>query len=123
MVCGILVPQPGIEPEPPALEAQSLNHGSTKEVPRISLLRLVESLSDSTDCCSQEPCFPQCIQQEPQFQFGEQLNTNRASWSMEFERTLHTASPFWRVRTHLRTLMESLKKPIYLVYLDVSQIS
>ena len=31
--CGILVPQPGIEPVPPALEAQSLNHWSTREVP------------------------------------------------------------------------------------------
>ena len=31
--CGILVPQPGIEPMPPALEAQSLNHWSAREVP------------------------------------------------------------------------------------------
>ena len=59
---------------------------------------------------------------EPQFQFGEQLHTNRASWSVKFEGTLHTASPFWPVRTHLRTLKESLKKSIYLAYLDVSQI-
>ena len=27
--CGILVPQTGIEPAPPALEAQSLNHWTT----------------------------------------------------------------------------------------------
>ena len=26
MACGILVPRPGLEPMPPALEAQSLNH-------------------------------------------------------------------------------------------------
>ena len=32
--CGILVPQPGIEPTPPAVEAQSLNHWTAKEVPR-----------------------------------------------------------------------------------------
>ena len=25
-ICGILVPQPGIKPAPPAVEAQSLNH-------------------------------------------------------------------------------------------------
>ena len=30
---GILVPQPRIEPKPPALEALSLNHWITKEVP------------------------------------------------------------------------------------------
>ena len=32
--CGILVPQPGIEPEPPALAMQSLNCWTTREVPR-----------------------------------------------------------------------------------------
>ena len=32
--CGILVSQPGIEPTPPALEEQSLNHWTTREVPR-----------------------------------------------------------------------------------------
>ena len=31
--CRILVPQPGIPPTPPALEAWSLNHWSTREVP------------------------------------------------------------------------------------------
>ena len=31
--CGILVPRPGIEPVPPALGAQSLNHWTTREVP------------------------------------------------------------------------------------------
>ena len=30
--CGILVPWPGIEPTPPAVEVQSLNHWTTKEV-------------------------------------------------------------------------------------------
>ena len=33
MACGILVPQPGIEPMPPALEAQSFNHWTAREVP------------------------------------------------------------------------------------------
>ena len=32
-VCGIFVPQPGIEPAAPVLEAQSLNHWTTREVP------------------------------------------------------------------------------------------
>ena len=31
--CGILVPQPGIEPALPAVEAWSLNHWTTREVP------------------------------------------------------------------------------------------
>ena len=33
MACGILVPQPGIEPTPPAVEAQSRNHWTAREVP------------------------------------------------------------------------------------------
>ena len=32
--CGILVPQPGIEPAPPAVEVRNLNHCTAKEVPR-----------------------------------------------------------------------------------------
>ena len=32
LCCGILVPWPGIEPAPPALEAQSLNHWTAGEV-------------------------------------------------------------------------------------------
>ena len=30
--CGTLVPQPGIEPVPPAVEVQSLNHWTAREV-------------------------------------------------------------------------------------------
>ena len=33
VLCRILVPQPGIEHTPPALEAQILNHWATREVP------------------------------------------------------------------------------------------
>ena len=33
--CGILAPWPGIKPAPPALEVQSLNHQTTREVPKI----------------------------------------------------------------------------------------
>ena len=33
MAYGILVPQPGIEPVPPALEAWILNHWTAREVP------------------------------------------------------------------------------------------
>ena len=40
VACGILVPQPGIKPVPPAVEVQSLNHWTTREVPQ-------QTLSDS----------------------------------------------------------------------------
>ena len=33
MACGIVVPRPGIEPTPLAVEAQSLNHWTAREVP------------------------------------------------------------------------------------------
>ena len=38
MACGILVPQPGIESMPPAVEAQSLNHWTTREVLQMDFL-------------------------------------------------------------------------------------
>ena len=46
--CGILVPQPGIEPFPPpaAVEAQSINHWTAREVPVTHLLKR-ESYPDS----------------------------------------------------------------------------
>ena len=36
-----LVPWPGIEPGPPALEVQNLSHWTTKEVPRVSEWKLL----------------------------------------------------------------------------------
>ena len=32
VACGIFVPLPGIEPAPPAVEARSLNHWTSREV-------------------------------------------------------------------------------------------
>ena len=37
--CGILVPQPGIEPAPPAVEAWSSNYWTAREVPGVFLVR------------------------------------------------------------------------------------
>ena len=37
VACGILVPRPGIELVPPALEAWVLNHWTTREVPLLSI--------------------------------------------------------------------------------------
>ena len=44
VTCRILVPQPGPEPSPPAVEAQSLNHCTARERPRLlfELLILVQ---------------------------------------------------------------------------------
>ena len=33
--CGILIPRPGIDPTPPAVEAPSLNHWTTRDVPKL----------------------------------------------------------------------------------------
>ena len=38
MANGILVPQPGIEPVPPAVKELSLNHWTTRELPRWQIL-------------------------------------------------------------------------------------
>ena len=40
-LCGILVPQPGIEPTPPAVEPQSLNHCTAGEVPSFLYFGLI----------------------------------------------------------------------------------
>ena len=36
VACRIIVPQPGIEPASPAVEAWSLNHWTTREIPVVS---------------------------------------------------------------------------------------
>ena len=38
MTCEILVPQPGIEPVPPAVQVWNPNHWTPREVPRLQLL-------------------------------------------------------------------------------------
>ena len=38
--CGILVSWPGIETVPPEVEAQSLNHWTTQEVPIVPILKM-----------------------------------------------------------------------------------
>ena len=48
MACGILVPWPGIKPAPLALEAQSLNHWTTREVPLLKALLLYVPASTVT---------------------------------------------------------------------------
>ena len=42
--CGILVPGPGIEPEPFVLEARSLNYWTAREVPNLIFLRIAFNL-------------------------------------------------------------------------------
>ena len=43
MACGILVPQPGIEPIPSAVEVQSLNHWMRGEVPAYIILNFLNN--------------------------------------------------------------------------------
>ena len=50
--CQIVVPQPGIEPAPPALEAWSLNHGTTSEVPGTHILNLFAFIKVELYCVS-----------------------------------------------------------------------
>ena len=50
---GILVPKPGLEPKPAALEAQSLNLWTTREVPVLVSFHLFRF----TNIC--EPCHPE----------------------------------------------------------------
>ena len=47
--CGILVPQPGIKPMPPAVEAQTLNYWTAREVPDMVLLMLSLSPYNNSD--------------------------------------------------------------------------
>ena len=54
---GILVPWPGIEPTPPAMEAWSVKHWSTKEVPTSQHFRSCPSSGDLPDS-GIEPSFP-----------------------------------------------------------------
>ena len=49
----MLVPQPGNEPVSPALEAQSLNHWTAREVPHFLFLNCIFNLSMSL--VSEEP--------------------------------------------------------------------
>ena len=49
--CRVLVPGPGIQPVPPALEAWSLNHWTTSEVLGAISDRAFFVLDDETACC------------------------------------------------------------------------
>ena len=62
MACGILVPQPWITPMPPTLEAQSLNHWTTWEVPGILSFKLY--------------CFGKLLAPSPPFQIGRELTNS-----------------------------------------------
>ena len=46
MACGILVPQPGMEPAPPAVEVQSLNHWTTREVPDFIVFKCISYMTE-----------------------------------------------------------------------------
>ena len=56
MACRILIPQPGIEPMLPAVEAQSPNHWTTREVPCLYILNRLLSRTDLENCLSYFLC-------------------------------------------------------------------
>ena len=47
--CGILLPQPGVEPVPPAVEAQSLNHWTAREVQKLYIF-LIKKIYTGSWC-------------------------------------------------------------------------
>ena len=57
MACGILVPQPGIETTPLAVEAWSLNHWTIREVPRIFTFKQWIQFSK----CTHPTLHPECL--------------------------------------------------------------
>ena len=56
VACGILVPRPGVEPVPAAVEVRSLNHWTAREVPSPILKAkfnwCVLLLEEKIDMCS-----------------------------------------------------------------------
>ena len=66
-VCGTLVPWPGIEPEPPSLEAQSLNPWTTREAPGFSL-----DHSNAVPALYSWPCGVWCTQGTHSYPQGTQ---------------------------------------------------
>ena len=55
--CGILVSQPGIEPLPLVVKAQSLNHWTTREVPKLKSIICFVFVQISSLTCSNKMCW------------------------------------------------------------------
>ena len=74
-----LVPQPGIEPGPPALGAQSLSHRTVREVPNKYFLRvsLCQALCRVTDVV---PDLRGCSRAEVQTRKQLQLRAQGLGW-------------------------------------------
>ena len=51
MACGILVPRPGIEPVSPAVEARSLNHWTSRDVPKLTFLKKSRRVANEESLC------------------------------------------------------------------------
>ena len=87
MACGILVPQPGIKPVIPALEAWSLNHWTAREVLRVSTLNRDLGENSFSPCPSLHsqgwrPCSP---------------SDDGPAWNTEWP-TIHSGSWTWGAR-------------------------
>ena len=74
--CGILAPRPGIKPvPPPAVEAQSLNHWATREVPQISYLYVCSFLSGIWTFTGEIKRFSFRVQKSLENNCGRDLNS------------------------------------------------
>ena len=86
--CGILVPQPGVKPTPPALEAGSLNHWTTSEVWYSSYTKM---WSMSPPLRSGKPC----NQENPEKWHGlaSEARSEKVMWLPPFCCTARVPSP------------------------------
>ena len=98
--CGILVPQPGIEPAPPAVEAQSLNHWTAREV----LGHLTQSLHFSGEE-SNKADFPKDMQRVTAG-LGLRLRSP-LPWS-----GTSAATPGWLLSVELTSLKKMTSAPV-----------
>ena len=100
VACGILVPQPGIEPMPPAVEGQGPNHWTAREVPQAFifaayLLKTFEAYIHflfKCRCTYKMSIFNAQIQHLPIFWLKFQGSDNVWSGSLKFEYSL------WKIR-------------------------
>ena len=78
MACGILVPQPGTDPAPRAMETQSLNHQTTSGVQRWDFL--CNWSSEQEEARSPSWPRPRCWDQMTGLDDGDTMNKEQWSW-------------------------------------------
>ena len=84
--CGISVPWPGIEPVPPAVEARSLNHWTTREVPEKFLKEIKSATPVNTWMIRKWNSFSDLDRQsnQPQHSLQPKSNPEQGPNSLQF---------------------------------------